>query len=141
MKKIKIVLLGIGILAVSSVFAQEQKAVEKPKMKKEQRMEKLAEELDLSEEQREQVDKIHKNHVLESRKIKNNSEMTEDAKKEALKKLRLDKKAQMAEVLTEEQRQKLEEMKKERKEKRVEQKKVERHSIKKEKRNIQPVEK
>src|SRR5690554_6087043 len=142
MKKIKLILLSMVVFAGTTVFAQEQKLEEqqttskqtlsKQTLTKEQRMEKLAKELDLTEEQAEQMGKVNEAYSTEISKVRSDESLSDEAKKEAMRSLRMEQQANVAEILTEEQNQKLKEIKENAKAKHLERRKVEQHSIKQE---------
>ncbi|HLW29460.1 MAG TPA: hypothetical protein VKX29_01275 [Brumimicrobium sp.] len=114
MKKIKLSILVLGILFSSVAFAQEQKSELTKEQRKEQRVDKLAEELELTEEQKEQYIELRQIAYLERQKIRSDEMLDEDAKKSAMKELRSGNKEKLSELLTEEQALKLQAMKKER---------------------------
>ncbi len=115
MNKLKLSILSFGILFASAAIAQDQK----PQMTKEQRTEKhldyLAEELDLTPTQKEQISLLNKKSAENRQKIKNDVTLDEAAKKTAMKTAHQEKKAEMAKILNDEQVAKLKEMKAERK--------------------------
>ena len=115
MNKIKLSILSLGIFFASEAIAQDQK----PQMNKEQRMEKhmdqLALELELTAVQKEKMTVLHKESFESRQKVKNDASLDEAGKKAAMKSLKKEKKAEMAEILSDEQAAKLKAMKAERK--------------------------
>lgn len=114
MNKIKLSILSLGIFFASAAIAQDQK----PQMTKEQRMEKrmdhLASELSLTEVQKEQITVLNKSTLEKSKKVRNDASLDEAAKKEAMKAVRVEKKAEMSKILSDEQALKLKTLKQER---------------------------
>ncbi|HZH86099.1 MAG TPA: hypothetical protein VFD77_02200 [Brumimicrobium sp.] len=115
MNKIKLSIIGLGFFFSSAVFAQEMKTELNKEQRMEKRMDKFAEELGLTEDQKSQIMEMRKNSYAERKKIKNDESLDEASKKEAMKALHIESKAKMNEVLTEEQALKLKAMKEERK--------------------------
>ncbi|WP_107038596.1 hypothetical protein [Brumimicrobium mesophilum] len=77
----------------------------------------FAEKLDLTDQQKVQVEALHQEKKAAHKKLKEDANMDEAAKKAVMKQLRADQKAKMAEILTDEQMAKMKEMKKDRHEK------------------------
>ena len=131
MNKIKLSILSFGILFASAAIAQDQK----PEMNKEQRIEKrmdqLAQELELTPTQKDQMTALNKQTFESREKVKNDASLDEAGKKQALKLLNKIKKAKMAEILTEEQAAKLKAMKAEKKSKSVQKKQMKKEEINK----------
>ena len=129
MNKIKLSILSFGILFASAAIAQDQK----PEMNKEQRIEKrmdqLAQELELTPTQKDQMTALNKQTFESREKVKNDASLDEAGKKQALKLLNKTKKAKMAEILTEEQAAKLKAMKAEKKSKSVQKKQMKKEEI------------
>ena len=129
MNKIKLSILSFGIFFASAAIAQDQK----PEMNKEQRIEKrmdqLAQELELTPTQKDQMTALNKQTFESREKVKNDASLDEAGKKQALKLLNKTKKAKMAEILTEEQAAKLKAMKAEKKSKSVQKKQMKKEEI------------
>lgn len=119
MKKIRIAVLGLVIFTGSAVFAQEQKKELKQtsevdkEQRMEERMDKFAEELELTEKQKEQFIELRKTTYAERQKVKSDETLDEAGRKLAMKELRDEGEAKMAEILTEEQMLKFKAMQKE----------------------------
>jgi Spy/CpxP family protein refolding chaperone len=111
MNKIKLGILGFGIFAGSVAFAQEEKTELAKEQRMEQRMDKLAKELNLTEVQKAEITKLRENAKESRQKLKNDERLDEASKKSAMQALRQENKDKMTEILTAEQMEKLQAMK------------------------------
>lgn len=131
MNKIKLSILSFGIFFASAAIAQDQK----PELTKDQRIEKrmdhLEQELELTPTQKDQMTALNKQTFESRENVKNDINLDEAGKKEALKSINKTKKAKMAEILTEEQAAKLKAMKAEKKVKSVQKKQMKKEEINK----------
>lgn len=112
MKVLRFALVGI-CFSTSLVFAQENKP--NPEVKANEMATKMAEHLELTDEQKEKVEAIGLEMIQTKQKIKQDESLSDDARKEQLKALHQEFKTEMKEVLTEEQYNKFKEHKKEQK--------------------------
>lgn len=103
---VTLVVVGFGVGAAGLVAAQETP---------EQRVERLAEKLDLSAAQKVKLEKMFKDRRAQADKIRADKSLTGDQKKAQIKALRQAGRAEMAGVLTADQKAKLEQMRSERK--------------------------
>lgn len=108
----KVLLKCIPLLFIG--FALAQTPPDQGKMKKEKMIERLTENLDLSNDQVEAIKKIDQSFEAEEKQIEDQIKALRDQKKEIMKA----KKAEIDKVLTDDQKAKLNEMKKERRAKR-----------------------
>lgn len=131
MNKIKLSILSFGIFFASAAIAQDQK----PELTKDQRIEKrmdhLAQELELTPTQKDQMTALNKQTFEGREKVKNDASLDEAEKKEALKALNKSKKAEMAKILSDEQAAKLKAMKADKKSKSVQKKQMKKEEINK----------
>lgn len=113
MKKVSILLASLVICFSSLAQDGHRKS---PEERAEHMTEKLKTELNLSAEQTTAIEKINATYLADMHAIKDNSELQEEQKKEALKDLRKNWKDSVQAQLTDEQKVKMEELKEERKE-------------------------
>ena len=113
MKKVSILLASL-VICFSSLAQEGHK--KSPEERAAHMTEKLSTELSLSAEQKTEIEKINATYLADMHAIKENSEMQEEQKHEALKELRKNWKSSVQNELTEEQKAKMEELKEDRKE-------------------------
>lgn len=130
MKKL-VILSALAVFLIAPLtFGQKGKEAKvSPEVKKEKKLDRMDEELDLSDDQRKKIEAIHAKY--EPQQEANKKEM--EKLREERKKINEAKKAEMKAVLTPEQLKKMEELKKERQVKRKSAKK----EVRKERMNIE----
>lgn len=112
MKLIKsLFVVAITVLAFNTTAQVERKSADRA-----QKSEKLAQELSLTDEQKEQVDAAFKEMMTKTKAVKSNSSLSEEEKRAELKEIKKAHKESLESILTEDQMKKLEELKSERKE-------------------------
>lgn len=111
MNRFKLSLLGLGIFASTAVFSQENKSAITKEQRMENRMDKFAEDLALTDVQKEQIIELNKTSSAERQKVKSDESLSEETRKAAMKNIQLEKKTKVAKILTEEQFLKLKAMK------------------------------
>lgn len=117
MNKLKFVVLGLSLIIGSVGFSQQGKSSITKKQRMEEKTQKVAEELGLSQDQKVKFVELRQSFFEESQKLKSDNSLDQESKKTAMKTLRKEHKAKVSELLSEEQLQKFEEMKAEKREK------------------------
>lgn len=108
----KIIASVLCILAITAMQAQgEQSAPDHKKGDRKEKIERIKQDLGLSEEQASQWETIHEQHRSRMRTLKENTSMSEDEKKVQMKELRSNKNERINALLTAEQQEKWKSMK------------------------------
>ena len=118
MKNLKSIALTAILSGATFLSFSQEKEIKTPEQRAEKRTEVLTKKLDLTTEQQSKVAELNNSVIKETEAIKNNTNLSKEEKKKAVKQLRESKRNEIRAALSTEQQQKFDKMKEKRDHKR-----------------------
>ena len=118
MKNLKSIALTAILSGATFLNFSQEKEIKTPEQRAEKRTEVLTKKLDLTTEQQSKVAELNQSTIKEVESIKNNSSLSKEEKKKAIKQLRETRRTELRSMLTTDQKQKMDKMKEKRDQKR-----------------------
>ena len=118
MKNLKSIALTAILSGATFLSFSQEKEIKTPEQRAEKRTEVLTKKLDLTTEQQLKVAELNQSTIKEVESIKNNSSLSKEEKKKAIKQLRETRRTELRSMLTTDQQQKMDKMKEKRDQKR-----------------------
>lgn len=118
MKNLKSIALTAFLSGTTFLSFSQEKEIKTPEQRAEKRTEILTKKLDLTVEQQSKVAELNNSAIKEAEAIRNNTDLSKEEKKSAVKQLRESKRNEIRTTLSTEQQQKFDKMKEKRDQKR-----------------------